>query len=139
MKTRFLAALAVSLLLASCVSPIEGRITRNPELFARLTEAERQNVRIGVVKEGMSKDAVFLAWGRPARVAAGKRDGQTFERWSYLQYEPVYYSDFNIGWGYGRCRHDPYYRVGPSVEYVPVPGRAVEFSNGKVSGYLIPR
>jgi len=108
-------------------------------LFARLTEAEKQNVRIGVVKEGMSKDAVFSPGGRPARVASGKRDGQTLSAGAIWQMSRSITSDFNIGWGYGRCRHDPYYRVGPSVEYVPVPGRAVEFSDGKVSGYLIPR
>ena len=139
MNIRFLAVLSLSLLLACCVSPIESRVTRHPELYARLTEAEKQSVRLGVVKEGMSKDAVYLAWGRPARIASGQRDGRSLESWSYTDYEPVYYSDFSMGWGHGHCRHDPYYRVGPSVEYVPVPGRAVEFANGKVTGYLIPR
>ena len=137
--------LAAAALLSSCASPLERRMEHHPELLAKLSETDRQAVRRGQVHEGMSKDAVYLAWGRPGQVSAGKRDGKVLERWSYRQYEPVVTETYGFGFGvgyWGRHRggfYDPYMYDAPAVSYVPVPGRWVEFVNGKVTGFLVPR
>lgn len=141
MKTTRLSIAAVLMLgLASCVSPIERRVTRNPEMFSKLPAAEQTSVRRGEVREGMSKDAVFLAWGQPDRVAKGRRDGKNRERWSYTQYEQVQHFGYGGGLGFaGGGWYDPIGYAGPIIDYVPVPGRSVEFVEGKVAGFLVPR
>lgn len=129
------------LLLVGCVSPIERRVTRNPEMFNKLTPSEQAMVRRGEIREGMTRDAVYLAMGRPARVFRGKRDGKELERWSYNAYEAVYTSSFGFGGWYGsggHCGHyAPYYWGGPQIDYVPVEGSFVEFIGGKVSGFAM--
>lgn len=141
MKTHLLLLSALALLLTSCASPLQRRISRNPELYSRLPDAEKQSVQRGEIREGMSKDAVFFMWGKPDRVSNGTREGKAFERWSYTNYEPVYRPMIYGGVGiYGACSiHDPYLYGGPVVDYVPTQGASVEFVNGKVSGFLIPR
>jgi len=130
-----------ALLLTGCASPIERRVTRNPEMFSKLTPADQSSVRRGEIREGMTKDAVYLALGRPARVHQGKRGGRDLERWSYNSYEPVYTHHFGFGgyWGAGCGYHDPYYWGGPSIDYVPVEGTQVEFVGGKVVGFTLRR
>jgi hypothetical protein len=139
---RFLSAAAFTLLLSSCVAPIERRVTANPQMFNNLSATHKEAVRSGVVKEGMSKDAVYLAWGRPARVQTGRRDGKSLERWSYNSYQPVYTSTFGFGsaWGgFGRCDlANPFFFGGPTIDYLPVEGKSVEFVNDRVTGFAIP-
>lgn len=139
MKTSlFLCALA--LMLTSCVAPVQQRIQRNPELYGKLSEAEKQSVARGEIREGMSKDAVFFLWGKPNRISNGQREGKTFERWSYTEYEPYYRQSFYGGFGfYGGCGRGPIFDPVPMVDYVPTPGASVEFVNGKVTGFLVPR
>lgn len=142
MKHLLLSTLAV-FLLASCASPIERRVTRNPEMFNKLSVADQGSVRRGEIREGMSKDAVYLALGRPARIHQGKRNGKALERWSYNSYEPVYTQHFGFAsrWGGAGCGYynDPYFWGGPSIEYVPVEGTQVEFVADKVVGYTVRR
>ncbi len=138
--------LALALCLASCATnPVEKRIQKHPERFAALSQKEKDNVWRGVVVEGMSTDAVFLAWGRPGRVMSGSRSGRGRERWAYFHTAPVstvsvgygsfgphpFYSSFGVhpayGYGYG-----PGWSYGTGVDYVPYLDRTVEFENGKV-------
>ena len=141
MKISLFLLSVLTLLLTSCATPLERRITRNPELYSKLSEPEKQSVQRGEIREGMSKDAVFFMWGKPDRVSNGTREGKNFERWSYTNYEPIYRPTIYGGVGlYGGCGfHDPYLFGGPVVDYVPTQGASVEFVNGKVSGFLIPR
>jgi len=138
---------ATSLFLASCATnPAEQRVNRNPALFGKLSQREKDLVLRGQVAEGMSQDAVFLAWGRPARVMAGSRGGRSNERWAYFRNAPV--STFSVGYGmpfgpspfysaYGMhpaygYGFGPGWGFGPGVDYVPYLDRTVEFSNGRV-------
>ena len=141
----FLAAVAV-MGLASCASQIERRVSHNPQIFNKLSTNDQQAVRSGRIREGMGKEAVFLAWGRPDRVAAGKRDGKNRERWSYAQYEQVqrwgYGGGLGMGMGYGYGGYgwlDPIGYAVPMIDYVPVPGRSVEFAVGTVTGVMVAR
>ncbi|HRQ91068.1 MAG TPA: hypothetical protein PLA50_19920 [Bacteroidia bacterium] len=141
--------LALSLsafLLASCATnPVEKRITKYPEMYGKLSQRHRELVQSGQIAEGMTTDAVFLAWGRPGRVMSGSRDGRGQERWAYFHNAPVqtvsfgvsnygyhpFYSSFGFhpayGYGYG-----PGWGYGTNVDFVPYLDRTVEFSNGKV-------
>ncbi len=141
MKTLPLLLSCLSLLLASCASTIQSRVTHNPELFGKLSAADQQAVRAGQVREGMTKEAVFLAWGSPDRVSQGQREGKQVERWNYTELQTVFAPAIGFGYGgFGRCGiYDRFYYGGPTFASVPVPGRAVEFLNGKVSGFMLPR
>ena len=155
MKTIAFLACAIVLAFTSCASPLQRRLERNPALFAKLSESHRASILAGRVEEGMTKDAVFLAWGRPSRVTGGKRAGQSFERWNYTGYEAVqsYDSGFGLGMGYQGISHSRhgrdryacntydsfYYRSVPQVDYVPFDAKMVEFTGGVVSAYAMPR
>ena len=158
MKTHALLAVVVSLLMASCVSPVQRRMERNPELFAKLSAAHKVHVLEGRVVEGMTKDAVFFAWGKPQRVTVGKRNGVAMERWNYMGYEPVYRDELSFGYGgftgnYALARQDHNqrymcdyrrynmveFRTSPTVDYVPYNAKMVEFVNGVVVAFVQPR
>ena len=53
--------------LAGC-STVESRIKSNPQIYTSLSAADQALVRQGQIREGMSKAAVFLAWGNPDRI-----------------------------------------------------------------------
>lgn len=146
MNTRHLLTLipaaAVGLLLSSCATPgPPGRIQKYPVMFGSLPAAEQKSVQEGRITEGMSKDAVYLAWGKPDSVTMGSQNGQAFEQWRYTALQPVYYSNFSLGYGFGYGRYGRYGRgydpafigfdSGP--DYVPVTAAVVRFSNDRVS------
>jgi hypothetical protein len=102
---------STALFLAGCttMTTTERRIEQNPALFQSLSEKHRALVREGKVTEGMSKDAVTLAWGRPHEKRQGSSGGKTRETWVYFGSESVpvrsfgfsYGSGFGYGYGYG--------------------------------------
>ena len=135
---------ALALLLVSCTSPIQRRIEKNPQIYSGLNEHQKALVQQGTIEEGMSKEAVFLSWGRPDRVASGTKQGKAYERWSYTGYDSVPTMSVGFGMGYGgyRGRHgyvyaDPIYYGGPAFDYVPYEAARVEFLNKKVSAWSI--
>ncbi|MDF1657385.1 MAG: hypothetical protein P1U58_07220 [Verrucomicrobiales bacterium] len=142
--------LAVALFLSSCAtqSGVEKRIEKNPQLYSKLSGSDRELVRRGEVKERMSQEAVFLAWGRPDQVMSGGRNGQSTEKWAYFSSRPV--NNFNVGVGMGSSHsfytnfgiHPRYgYSFGPgwnfgsSVDFVQQITKQVEFSNGRVTAW----
>ena len=141
MKT-FLSALSVALLLVSCVpSTPQSRIQREPGKFAALSEKHQSLVQQGQISRGMTPDAVYLAWGGPARIFQGSKNGNPTERWDYASTLPVYTSTFYGGYGYG---HGPYgrhhypgygYGFGPEVAYIPYRIASVWFVNSRVDSW----
>ena len=150
-----LAALAVSLL-SSCVatSTPQSRIAARPEAYNTLPASHRSLIDQGKIKEGMSKDAVYLAWGAADNVRESSREGKKTESWLYEGYDPVYTQHVDIGYGgygyggYGHGRRGRYgglydcypyggssYAVGTVVNYIPYVARTVDFRNGKVTGW----
>lgn len=98
----------------------------------------------GKVVEGMTPDAVYLAWGRPDRVTRGSQGGKPFELWRYTELKPVYNNNFAMGFGYsrfgyyghGRGYYDPAWvglDMGP--DYVPVTAAIVRFSRNRVTAW----
>jgi hypothetical protein len=140
-------ALFCALALPGCetLNPAQRRIKQSPELFAGLSEKEKALVDQGKIEEGMSRDAVYLAWGRPGRVMSGSRDGRGSEKWAYFHTAPVqttsmgfgsyashpFYSSYGIhpayGYGYGSR-----WGMSTGVNYQPYIGSTVEFIDGRV-------
>jgi len=130
-------------LLSSCSSTVASRIEKNPHLYAKLPESHKELVNKGQIKKGMSKEAVFLAWGRPAGSSQGERaDAGHFERWTYTSLEPVYSHNYYGYYGSSYYRHHGYchgggygYGYGPSVHYVPRRHAIVDFKNQRVTDW----
>ncbi len=137
------------LVLTGCQSrsAMEKRVDKNPALFGALSQNEKDLVLRGEITEGMSRDAVFLAWGRPDMVRSGSRDGQGRERWGYFDNAPVHSA--SIGFGVGNYSHSPFYSsfgmhprfgygygpgwdYGHDVDFLPYLEKSAEFENGRV-------
>lgn len=132
-----------ALMVTSCAPPAtpQTRIGRNHAEFAKLSLKHQQLVRQGQIATGMSTDAVYMAWGRPARVFHGSKDGRNRERWDYAgtrpthvqpMVSPYYYPRPYGARGYYRYR-DPF--MMPDVAYVPYREASVWFVDGKVESW----
>ncbi len=141
-----LSAAAAALLLSSCATATPaGRVAESPAMFQTLTESQKTAVMEGRVVEGMTPDAVYLAWGRPDRVMRGSENGKPFEQWRFTELKPVYHTGLTMGMGYGYApyrygRRGGYYypsyaalETGP--DYVPVTSAVVRFSRNRVTGW----
>jgi hypothetical protein len=142
---------AAAFIFASCApSTPQTRIEQNPVIFEKIPDSQRSMVESGRIKNGMNKDAVFIAWGKPDGVAEGESDKKRFERWTYTSLSPVYSTNFHGGYGEGGYgRYSPYdspfpyrggygrrgyrYGYGQTIDYVPVPSATVDFQNGRVT------
>lgn len=145
---RAVLCLAAALLFTQCASPLEKRIQRNPDIFAKLADNDKLLVQQGRLREGMTREAVFLAWGRPDQVATGSQKGVQTEKWTYVGTQPVYTDTWGMGWGgwggrgwgrgWGYCGPwDPFWGgMGPMITYVPYKAASVTFRNARVTEYL---
>jgi len=141
-----LATIAATLLTGCAIrSSAERRIDRNPDLYAELGGKQKELVRRGDVEEGMSRDAVYLAWGRPDMVRRGSREGRGKETWAYFDSTPITtasigfgsysghpfynYFGFHPRFGYGV---GPGWTYGSGVDFVRHVDRTVEFVDGRV-------
>lgn len=143
--------LIAALLLSQCAVTPQTRIDNNPQMFAQLSAKDRQLVTSGVIREGMTRDAVFLAWGRPDSVTHGTNRGRATDLWTYIGQRPVSTMNMSMGmgWGYGGWGYggwgpygwggNPYWGGGPSVTYIPYTAGVVEFSNGRVVRWTATR
>jgi len=140
MKT-WIIILLFGLAIASCVPMTpQGRIDRNPEKFSRLNAQHQSLVRQGKIAQGMTQDAVQLAWGEPAARFLGVKGTAATERWDYNDARPVYMAptfDGSLG------PYDPYHShhhregwgVGPDIVYVPYRTGSVWFHNDRVESW----
>ncbi len=123
--------------LSSCVTTPSMRIEENVSVFQSLPVAEQQLVREGRIAEGMSQQAVFLAWGYPnVAPVRGQKGGQDFERWVYVASVP---SHTMTVWGAPMWGYPGYsVSAGPStvVQYREEMQRSVSFVNGRVTEWL---
>lgn len=121
--------------LSSCgtVTPAD-RISAHPAMFSALPPSQKALVQQGKIEEGMGRDAVFLAWGKPASPPAHIYNrGNSVERWYYTSYVPVTVVNNNPypmfgpwGW-YGNP-----YPTTTGTAFIPQNSAYVEFENGKV-------
>ena len=144
------ASATLAVLVVSCVSPRERRIANNPQIYQKLSTSDQVLVQQGRIREGMTKEGVFLSYGRPDSVATGRQKGSSVEQWTYMGSQPVYTNNFGVGmgysrWGYGRGygygngyygAWDPFWSMSPTVMYVPYKSASVTFRGNKVTDYL---
>ena len=152
---------AAMLLLGSCETP-QTRIAERPAVYNALSPSDQALVSEGKIREGMSQDAVYLAWGAPNQRGPGRHRGSSTETWIYFStaagdYYPGYgYGGFGYGFGYGGFgyggsflhrhrsgrlhRHvyydpfyDPFFYRRTSV--VSYPERTVSFQSGRVIAF----
>ena len=69
-----LAVATGTLLLNSCSTP-ETRISEHPDLYRSLSHKNQALVSQGQIRIGMSRTAVWLAWGTPDRKILGNMGG----------------------------------------------------------------
>lgn len=124
--------------LAACqtMTPTD-RIGQNPAMFGVLSPEHQVMVQQGRICEGMSKDAVYLAWGNPdTPPVTGQQDGRFYEKWVYVEYLPVVVDSWAVG---GACGHrGPLYCAGGSGVYtthVPSEVAWVMFQNNRVTAW----
>ena len=91
MKRRFflrastLAVATGTLILTSCSTP-QTRISEHPDLYQSLSPRDQALVNQGQIRIGMSRTAVWLAWGSPDRKIVGNMGGGPTETWVYIYY-----------------------------------------------------
>lgn len=141
-----LGVVASAFILTSC-STTESRISENPQMFQSLSASEQALVTQGRIREGMSKNAVWLAWGTSEQKLSGMTRGRSTETWVYMEYtyasDPYPWRPYGFGrvglyhrYGghryafYGDPFYDPFYSyIPPRVAY---PAKVVTFQNGRV-------
>jgi hypothetical protein len=154
---------AGALFLASC-STSQTRISDHPDLYQTLSARDQALVSQGQIRTGMSKNAVWLAWGSPDQKFVGNMGGSPTETWIYIYYAtyPYYgpWGSYSSGLGYtlahtsvggatGSAHHhhggrtfvffgspfyDPFY-YSYIPPSIPYPGKVVTFSNGRVVSF----
>ena len=135
---------AVVLTLISCSTP-QTRISDRPDLYQSLSPRDQALVGQGQIRYGMSRNAVWLAWGSPDSKVIGNMRGHSTETWVYVYYVTYpyyypYYGPYGPGFGFfGDPFYDPFYYslIPPSIPY---PNKTVTFSNSRVMcfQYLAP-
>jgi hypothetical protein len=150
-----LSAACSALFLTGCATT-ETRISQHPEMYQRLSPGDQALVREGKIRNGMSQEAVYLAWGGPDQKTTGIVQGRPAETWVYTGtshypypygWGPGYYGRGFYGYGHVR-RHwrgrghyrfgydpfyDPFYTINrPAVSYAE---RTVSFQRGRVVAF----
>ena len=98
---RLCLAVIVTTFFVQCSSTPKTRIEKNPQMFSKLSPHDQQLVSHGLIREGMTRDAVFLAWGRPDAVSVGVNRGRESENWTFEGQRPIRSMSMNMGYGYG--------------------------------------
>lgn len=119
----------------SCGSQQSARIANHKSIYQRLDPQTQKIVESGSIAKGFSKDAVFLAWGQPARKVS--LSGQS-ERWDYVGHEAVQMNTFGNGHGSSRkvgVSSVGGFGFGPDIAYIPTRVGSVYFKNNKVENW----
>ena len=162
MKQRFVrpgllsGVLLLTFALAGCTT-ISTRIQEHPQAFQSLSPTDQALVQQGKIREGMSREAVYIAWGAPGVRVPGRNRGHIVETWVYdatlagdYPGPPFFYGypyGYGAGFGFygGRRRYlyrgpyfyDPFYDpfFYRSANIVRYPDRTVSFQNGRVIAF----
>jgi hypothetical protein len=140
MKRRFflrastLAVATGTLVLTSCSTP-QTRISEHQDLYQSLSHRDQALVSQGQIRIGMSRTAVWLAWGAPDQKMVGNVRGNPTETWLYVYYATSYYPYYGP-WDpyFGGPLYDPFF-YGSFPPSIPYPGKVVTFANGRVAAF----
>jgi hypothetical protein len=70
---------AASVLILTSCSTTETRISGHPEIYQSLSSRDQALVSQGQIRDRMSPNAVYLAWGSPDRKIVGNMRGRPTE------------------------------------------------------------
>jgi hypothetical protein len=133
-RASMLAVVTSAVILTSCSTP-QTRISDHPGLYQSLSQRDQALVSQGQIRIGMSRTAVWLAWGSPDRKIVGNMGGGPTETWVYVYYATYPYYPFEpLDEYFGAPLYDPfcYSWFPPSIPY---PGKLVTFAHGKAVSY----
>ena len=99
---------AGALFFGGCATP-ESRISKNRDLYNSLPPRQQQLVTQGQIAPGMSRNAVWLAWGGPEQKVNGYARGTATETWIYYTTTSAY----PYGYGYGGYGYGGFGGYGP--------------------------
>src|SRR5262247_972387 len=91
MKRRFfvrastLGLATAAIILTNCSTP-QTRISEHPDLYQSLSHRDQALVNQGQIRIGMSRTAVWLAWGSPDQKMMGNMGRGLTETWLYVYY-----------------------------------------------------
>src|ERR1700759_510639 len=85
LRASALAVITGTLILTSCSTP-ETRISKHPDLYQSLSHKDQALVSQGQIRIGMSRTAVWLAWGMTDQKIVGNMGGGPTETWVYVYY-----------------------------------------------------
>ncbi|MBV9657141.1 MAG: hypothetical protein JO295_03420 [Verrucomicrobia bacterium] len=148
-----------ALLLSACANTQQSRAKDRPAAFKRLSPGDQQLVLNGQLRDGLDKDAVYIAWGAPDRVFEGRHSGHPFESWVYLTQRtavvntgPFYYGPYlglypGVGYVRGGRRgfayfggyYDPAFLYGPQFATTLVPYKKAVFVDGRLQTFEVLR
>jgi outer membrane protein assembly factor BamE (lipoprotein component of BamABCDE complex) len=74
---------AVVLIVTSCSTP-QTRISDHPDLYQSLSPRDQALVSQGQIRSGMSRSAVWLAWGSSDQKIVGNKAGRPTATWMYI-------------------------------------------------------
>ena len=141
MKRRFfvrastLGLTITAIVLTSCSTP-QTRISEHPDLYQSLSPRDQAFVSQEQIRIGMSRTAVWLAWGTTDRKIVGNMGGGPTETWIYTYYAsyPYYPYYAPLDYYFGAPLYDPFcYSWFP--QSIPYPGKVVTFANGRVASF----
>ena len=121
-KGIFFVAIVVLISACSTKTTVSRRIDQNGTLFHQKSYSDKIAITHGNIAPGMSRDAVYLAWGNPNRRTEGVSDGVPYEEWIYKKISPKLNIDLAIG-------------KGPGLGLKKDTTKTVKFVDGKVSDY----
>src|SRR3954463_15597220 len=94
-------AVSVTLFFTSCTT-VETRIAEKQESFRQMSPTDQALVQQGRIREGMSQDAVYIAWGPPSQRVPGRNRGSIVETWVFdATAAGDYPGPFSYGYPYG--------------------------------------
>lgn len=124
-----------AIVLTSCSTP-QTRISEHPDLYQTLSHRDQALVTKGQIRIGMSRSAVWLAWGSPDRKIIGNLGSGRQETWAYVYYAtyPSYpcYGPWDQYLG-APLYYDPCYLCIPAS--IPYPNKVVTFAHDRVASF----
>jgi len=81
------------LFLAAC-STVDSRIKEKPAVYSSLSSRDQELVKSGMIREGLPEGAVYIAWGAPAQIRSGSRNGHAYEAWVYTTLKTIVTTDY---------------------------------------------
>src|SRR5262249_45132678 len=115
MKRRFfvrastLGLATAAIVLTSCSTP-QTRVSEHPDLYQSLSHRDQALVSQGQIRTGMSRTAVWLAWGTTDQKIMGNMGRGPIETWIYTYYATCPYYAYYAPWDiyFGAPLYDPF-------------------------------